>query len=563
MSNFDASFLFALAMTMVPLASASSLVAVIAVVFVLLLQGCADFENVEQAVTGGGNATVALASPTPIPSPTPTPLPSPSPIPMLSPAQSPTTTPPQASRTISLSLIHWGGGPRLVVDLAPAARRLAASASGSDGGSWLPAQQLILDTGSSTLAFCSNALSSEAAYSPTNYISCNKYNPGGQSTGYWGPFVHGPLRMGAGTSITLEAEYSIMAQEVAMPCTDGINGIFGIAFRQLDVAFWREQKPQWGVGTVGSCPTQTAGNVMPPLLQKLQSEGGPEKVGIYWSGLAGVDEGALFFDDAATTNPHYLAAPALGPAALGEVGWYDIRVARISIGQTEFTGITCNPYKAGENCILDTGTPSIVVPQKIYDQLQETIALDSLAILTFWLSSASADEEAVPLSFDVAALLRLGGISASAKGDGLILGLPLWAFYYTVFNVGEQSVAFVPQKASAMPTRAPSTSTRAPQPELPPLSPQPFPGPSSPWQPIPRSWPPLQWQPSNSAIPSPWGDILKDNMTLANSSSWDEADSMQNLSIINNTTKHHGRHGSSGSPPSSGRRLALRKALMV
>eukprot|EP00930_Biecheleria_cincta_P016820 TRINITY_DN13559_c0_g1_i1.p1 TRINITY_DN13559_c0_g1~~TRINITY_DN13559_c0_g1_i1.p1 ORF type:complete len:558 (+),score=94.23 TRINITY_DN13559_c0_g1_i1:116-1789(+) len=554
-------------MAAVPSACASSLVAVIAAVFVILLQGCADFEQIEQAVTGDSNATAALPSPTPSLSPTPTPLSSTSPIPTSSSAQSPTTTTSQVSKAISLSLIHWGGGPRLVVDLAPAARRPAgsdgsSSSSSSSSSSWLASQKFVLDTGSSTLAFCSNGntLMNQAAYSLTNYISCNKYNPGGQSTGYWGPFVHGLLRMGAGTSITLEAEYSIMAEEVAMPCTDGINGIFGIAFRQLDVAFWSGDRPQWGAGTVGSCPTQTAGNIMPPLLRKLQSEGGSEKVGIFWSGRTGVDEGALFFDDAATANPHYLAAPALGPAALGEVGWYDIRVARISVGQTVFTEITCNPYKAGQNCILDTGTPSIVVPQRIYDQLQEAIALDSMSLLTFWLSSASAEEEAVPVSFDVAALLKLGGISATAKGDGLILGLPLWAFYYTLFDISEQSVSFVPQKAAPTITRAPSTSTWAPQTELPPLSPQPFPGPSSQWQPIPRSWPPLQWQPSNSVIPSPWGGILKDNITLANTSSWDG--STQNESTSNWTTKHL-RTGSSGVPFSSGRQLAVRRALMV
>eukprot|EP00930_Biecheleria_cincta_P016821 TRINITY_DN13559_c0_g1_i2.p2 TRINITY_DN13559_c0_g1~~TRINITY_DN13559_c0_g1_i2.p2 ORF type:complete len:268 (+),score=49.99 TRINITY_DN13559_c0_g1_i2:116-919(+) len=207
-------------MAAVPSACASSLVAVIAAVFVILLQGCADFEQIEQAVTGDSNATAALPSPTPSLSPTPTPLSSTSPIPTSSSAQSPTTTTSQVSKAISLSLIHWGGGPRLVVDLAPAARRPAgsdgsSSSSSSSSSSWLASQKFVLDTGSSTLAFCSNGntLMNQAAYSLTNYISCNKYNPGGQSTGYWGPFVHGLLRMGAGTSITLEAEYSIMAEE--------------------------------------------------------------------------------------------------------------------------------------------------------------------------------------------------------------------------------------------------------------------------------------------------------------------------------------------------------------
>ena len=126
--------------------------------------------------------------------------------------------------TIPLAATSWSGGPRLLMAVSPV----------DANGGLLPAQRLVVDTGSSTLAFCQSSLLQEAAYQETNYISCNLYNPGGSFTGYWGPFVAGHLHAGG---VTFQNSfYSIMAQEAGMPCRNGIDGIFGIAFRQLDAA---------------------------------------------------------------------------------------------------------------------------------------------------------------------------------------------------------------------------------------------------------------------------------------------------------------------------------------
>lgn len=55
-------------------------------------------------------------------------------------------------------------------------------------------------------------------------ISCNIYNPGGTATGYWGPFVKGPVLLGG---FQLDADYSIMAQDAfsARSCGEFWDGL--------------------------------------------------------------------------------------------------------------------------------------------------------------------------------------------------------------------------------------------------------------------------------------------------------------------------------------------------
>ena len=126
--------------------------------------------------------------------------------------------------SVPLAASFWSLGARLLMPVSPK----------SSNGGLLPAQMLMVDTGSSSLAFCQSSLLQEAAYQETQYNSCNRYNPGGAPMYYWGPFVEGDVH--AGNVTFSNASYSIMAQEENMGCQHGIQGIFGIAFRQLDAA---------------------------------------------------------------------------------------------------------------------------------------------------------------------------------------------------------------------------------------------------------------------------------------------------------------------------------------
>mmetsp|Transcript_56351 Transcript_56351/g.105643 ORF Transcript_56351/g.105643 Transcript_56351/m.105643 type:complete len:485 (+) Transcript_56351:70-1524(+) len=435
-------------------------------IIILSLQGCDVISDVESAVTSGkkqtnssadtGNGTTSAA-------------------PDAAELRSATF---RQKNSVPLEAIAWGGGARLLIAVSPAAAT----------GGRLSAQRLVVDTGSSTLAFCQQSLAQEAAYKSTDYISCNQYNPGGDLTGYWGPFVLGEVF--AGDVVFPKAAYSIMTEEDNMPCQNGVQGIFGIAFRQLDVAYPADEQPDWSSesGSDASCP-KAAGVVPPPMIQKLQSDGGMARLGIYWSGRHGANEGQLYLDEDAVLNEHYQESSVLGPAVLGEVGWYNVMISQITVGDQVFSNFGCSPDDPGQQCIMDTGTPALVVPEEVYNSAIELIQYGEAATITFALPGTSGQD--VPLSFDLAALYQRNALSKGGNGVNIILGLPLWAFYYTVFNIEARSVSFVPHAPL-------STSTAVPA-ETEPVAGDPwgpFNGPE-PWVPIPShtpgTWPaPLQ-----------------------------------------------------------------------
>mmetsp|Transcript_47249 Transcript_47249/g.137511 ORF Transcript_47249/g.137511 Transcript_47249/m.137511 type:complete len:210 (+) Transcript_47249:1-630(+) len=168
---------------------------------------------------------------------------------------------------------------------------------------------------------------------------------------------------------------------------------------------------------------------------------------MYWSGSVGDDTGALYLGEAARTNEHYTGGTVVGPARLGELGFYDIDVLKLEISsQSRVWGDTsfqCSAGSSDKACIVDTGTPSIVVPKEIADFINELAESGQpLGSLSFTLAGA-AGAAAVKLEFDLRTLLANRLISAGA-GNGIILGLPLWAWYYTVFDIKAGAVEFIP-----------------------------------------------------------------------------------------------------------------------
>jgi len=250
-----------------------------------------------------------------------------------------------------------------------------------------------------------------------------------------------------------------MQQQRGMPCTSGFQGIFGIAFRQLDLAFSANSpafQPFDESGNGMRCPTQPAGDAAPPLMQFLRASAGPAQVGIYWSGRTGLAEGALYLEEAATSNEHYAQGDMVGQAALGELGWYDITIQQIALPSTgqAWTDFQCDPAAGTTStCIMDTGTPVLSVPKQVYQSIVQLYESSGSGQPLGSLSVTLAGKQAAPvtLEFSVATLLDRGWIQPG--GSGIILGLPLWAFYYTVFDVNARAVTFVanPQGTTTTP----------------------------------------------------------------------------------------------------------------
>jgi len=327
---------------------------------------------------------------------------------------------------INLDAVTFMGGPRLLITASP-----TGSAGTKQAG-----QKLLLDTGSSTLAFCDASLADKVKSEDEGYYSCNIYGNAQVKEGYWGPFYKGNVQINGNIEVP-NSHFAIMHQQKSMPCSQGVQGIFGIAFHQLDAA--TSTKPDWPAGGVGSC-TRPSTDFVQPMMQYLNGKGGVKKLGIHWSGKQGDGEGKLYLDDEATSNSHYNAAQAalVGKAKLGTFGWYDITVQSVDYDSKSYTDITCNPMQ-GSPCIMDTGTPVLVVPQAAY------YAMASGRTGTMSVKLAGATGGSVTLKFDVATLLANNWVEPGA--GGVILGLPVRAFYYSIMDISDQTVSFVPMPA--------------------------------------------------------------------------------------------------------------------
>jgi hypothetical protein len=265
----------------------------------------------------------------------------------------------------------------------------------------------------------------------TEYISCNLYGSG--NTGYWGYFYDGTV--GVGTDLSIDsAYYSVMHQEVSMPCGSGLEGIFGVAFKQLDLAA-ESSGLDWPSSSVGSCPTSST-ELVGPLMSYLKQDTSEGRLGIYWNGQTGTATGDLYVGSTAESNSHYTSG-TVQTATLGETGYYDITINTLSFGGTSYT-FTCNTESAP--CLVDTGTPVMFVPSDVYDSISD----GSTGTLSMTLAGPDGD---ITLNFD-AETLNSNSYLASYSSGPFIVGLPLWAYYYTVFNVDGKTMSFVENSAA-------------------------------------------------------------------------------------------------------------------
>jgi len=324
-----------------------------------------------------------------------------------------------AAAAIPMNCVNFEGGLRLTVNVNPEGQA---------------AQECLLDTGSSTLAFCDASLESHRKSVKTEYLSCNLYGSGNE--GYWGFFYKGQIGVGSGLTID-SAAYSVMHQEVSMPCGHGLQGIFGVAFKQLDQAAHHPSPLNWPSGGVGSCPAASK-DLVGPLMSYLKQDTPQGRLGIYWNGDVGGSTGELYVGATAESNAHYTGG-SVQTATLGETGYYDVNINQFAFGGETHT-VTCN--NEDTPCLVDTGTPIMFVPSSVY----QAIANGQTGSLTLQLAGPNGP---ITLKFDAQTLANKQYI-APYQGGPYILGLPLWASYYTVFNVDGRTMDLVEHSASEM-----------------------------------------------------------------------------------------------------------------
>jgi len=324
-----------------------------------------------------------------------------------------------AAAAIPMNCVDFEGGLRLTVTANPDGQR---------------PQETLLDTGSSSLAFCDEdgqSIEESLTSLKTDYLSCNKYGNGDE--GYWGFFYQGKIGVGSDLSID-SAYYSVMHQEESMPCGSGLQGIFGVGFKALDQAAKHPTPLNWPSGGVGDCPRPST-TLVGPLMSYLKQDTPEGRLGIYWNGAVASKAGELYVGPTADTNSHYSNGP-VQTATLGETGYYDVTINGFSFGGEEHAVTSCGSGFFSVPCLVDTGTPVMFVPSAVYQQIMN----GATGNLELKLAGPSGP---ITLNFDAATLAQNQYIEPYQQGGPYILGLPLWAHYYTVFNVVGRTMDFV------------------------------------------------------------------------------------------------------------------------
>jgi len=238
-------------------------------------------------------------------------------------------------------------------------------------------QQMMIDSGSSTASLCDSSLASTISAAKQDSVSCNLYGTG--SSGYNGYFYQGSMSV---DGHSMSGPFAVMRYQQQMPCVDGYQGIFGIAYKGLDKFYtatssysstdsysssqgWCESAEESGAA---------AGLYVDPLMKALDGLSSNGMWGLHWNGNTGANTGNLYIGGSAKTNSHYTSGTAQVAQmydAQGRGGtwdFYSVQLSAFSVGGTRTPVAGAEGYTQG---IIDTGTPIIMVPQQTYGALQE------------------------------------------------------------------------------------------------------------------------------------------------------------------------------------------------
>ena len=257
-------------------------------------------------------------------------------------------------------------------------------------------------------------------------------------------------------SQALNGAYAGMRFHQGMPCQEGFQGIFGVAFEAMDrykdetsgysFASDYSQSAQW-------CESQRAvGYYMNPWMRTLQRAVGSSShvFGIYWNGLSGKNTGKIYFGSSARTNSHYTSATPVVATLFNTGQWstryfayYNIRISSMQVGDEVWAPSTCRAMNFFGECtdvsyssyaqgMLDTGTPQLFVPETIWHALRAS-PFQSLRVtlLEGQVLTLGTGQE----------LVNNGWVNPSSSQ--IILGFPVWKYYYTAIDVDNKRIDFV------------------------------------------------------------------------------------------------------------------------
>jgi len=362
---------------------------------------------------------------------------------------------------------------------------------------------VVVDTGSSSLAFCNKSLAEEATnINKIKYALCIEYGEDvdtftcpDESIGHWN-FIVGQIYQGdvdvynnKGDEITTmdNVSFAITDKHQNNACFSPLDGILGVSYTQGNTVYalqsdsdalsvWNESSctnpnpnPKGDSlpnGEGGSCLGNTT-TLPSPLQQTLEQSvatgyNKAEVFGMYfdYAATTGAAKGTVipslgiyFSGDLALNNQFYNSGKAqvaktldCGPGVKDNShNYYDYMLIFNSIrvpsqNVTQSTTDLCT--QACDKCITDSGANGIdlPLPKEFCNSLKTDDDEGSM-----YLDLESSDGGitlSLPLPF-LREQLALGYFICSGTSGSFILGPPIFQYYYQVFDMGSKTVTFV------------------------------------------------------------------------------------------------------------------------
>ncbi len=361
---------------------------------------------------------------------------------------------------------------------------------------------VLIDTGSSSLAFCDKdkSLINEAKnIKKTTYAQCNEYShdvscPDG-STGsiiaYAGQIFSGDVAVytdqGEMFASMDNVSFAIMELAQIYTCFGPLDGIIGVAYDALNRAvelpspdfdvssLWNEfcQNPNQadfssGYKTIGKCDSgnMTKVTLTSPLKQALDQD--------YISGQITAAAFGLYLDYAATMGSKVdTVVPSLGIYFGGDLAYdnqfynngkvqvaktisylpyngdfYGLYITSIRVPALNLTQSTVDLCEKIKGCFTDTGNSwlELPLPQEYCNALCTGVdELKEAGSLFIDLTAADGKDD-ITLSFPLLWLAEqfvLGHVECTGTTGRIVLGLPIHQYYYTVYDMGNDTISFV------------------------------------------------------------------------------------------------------------------------
>ncbi len=359
---------------------------------------------------------------------------------------------------------------------------------------------VLIDTGSSSLAFCNKSLIEEAKnIIKTNYAQCKAYGRTvscpdgitGNYLAYAGQVFRGDVSayndQGEEVASMDNVNFAIMELAQIYACFGPLDGIFGVAYRGLNnvvelpspdfniSSLWKESCPNpnqvlfsRGYETVGicDCGSMKGGYKNPPLEQALFQDDKSGQItsaafGLYldYAATKGSEAntivpslGIFFGGDLAYDNQFYNNGKVQVAETLncgGDFYWYLLNFTSIRMPGFNFTQSTVDLCKKCGQCFTDTGNSWIDLPlsQDFCDRFAK-ISVDELKKMgSLFIDITAADgTDDITLAFPLLFLRELmvqGHFACTGTTGQFVLGLPITHYYYTVYDMGNSAVSFV------------------------------------------------------------------------------------------------------------------------